>query len=594
MPKPWPKEAVLELRHCPSGASITVPRQCLAVGSISFFPGAIIGNHGTCASTVCFVLPPRCPNEALAMRALTRTIPGQLRRTPAALAGFLVFVIVAAYVVSDFILSGQTTNFIYGALAFGGVAITVAMLHDWRRGIYFFIGWLLLEDLARKYLGNNMAIYFGKDILVLVAYLSVYSSCRRKDAKSFRPPFAVPLLLLIWFGVLQIFNPGSNSVFLGILGMKLYFLYVPLMFVGYALVDSEEELSRLLSFNALFAVIIGGLAIAQAVLGHTFLNPARPADDIRELSQLYRASPITGQLAYRPTSVFVSTGRLVDYMLVSWFLTLGFCGYLLLRSRKRRIIAYLALGTIATAIVLSASRGVFLWAVSGAIVGAGAFLWGAPWRQGEARRVLRAIQRAILFVGMGLTLTLMVFPETLGSRLAIYDETLNPSSPASELVFRTRDYPLKNFLQAFESDRWPYGYGIGTASLGVQYVSRILHVPPMKIGVENGYGILVVELGIVGLLLFIVLSIAIALSAWRVVRGLKASPWFPVGFMIFWYAFMLLVPITYVGFQAYQDFVLNAYLWLFLGVLFRLPAIALSAQATAATAGARQHRRWIA
>jgi hypothetical protein len=68
-----------------------------------------------------------------------------------------------------------------------------------------------------------------------------------------------------------------------------------------------------------------------------------------------------------------------------------------------------------------------------------------------------------------------------------------------------------------------------------------------------------------------------------VVRKLKGSPWFPLGFMIFWYAFLLLLPFTFQGMQAYQDFVLNAYLWLLLGILFRLPKLAQAAQLTHAT-----------
>ena len=56
-------------------------------------------------------------------------------------------------------------------------------------------------------------------------------------------------------------------------------------------------------------------------------------------------------------------------------------------------------------------------------------------------------------------------------------------------------------------------------------------------------------------------------------------------FRSFWYAFLLLLPFTFQGIQAYQDFVLNAYLWILLGILFRLPKLALSAQA-ASTASA--------
>ena len=111
-------------------------------------------------------------------------------------------------------------------------------------------------------------------------------------------------------------------------------------------------------------------------------------------------------------------------------------------------------------------------------------------------------------------------------------------------------------------------------------------------GVESGFGVLVIEMGIVGLILWIVLVVAILISAWRVVRQLKGSAWFPIAFMIFWYAFLLLLPLTYQGLQSYQDFILNGYLWLLLGVLFRLPKLALDAQ-FAASAAAQPSNRWV-
>ena len=88
------------------------------------------------------------------------------------------------------------------------------------------------------------------------------------------------------------------------------------------------------------------------------------------------------------------------------------------------------------------------------------------------------------------------------------------------------------------------------------------------VGVESGFGALVIEMGIGGLLLWFVMSFAILLPAWRIVKKLKGSPWFPLAFMIFWYAVLLLLPLTFMGMQPYQDFVLNAYLWILLGVLF--------------------------
>ncbi len=183
------------------------------------------------------------------------------------------------------------------------------------------------------------------------------------------------------------------------------------------------------------------------------------------------------------------------------------------------------------------------------------------------------------------------YPDALLSRLAIYEETLTPNGPGSELSSRGWDYPIRNFLGAFNYDRWPYGYGIGTTALGGQYVARIFKVKPTVVGVESGFGALIVEMGIGGLVLWITMSLAILFSAWKVVKKLKGSPWFPLAFVIFWYAWFLLFPATFGGIQAYEDFVLNAYFWLLLGVLFRLPTIALSAQFAANASAAQPGRR---
>ena len=111
---------------------------------------------------------------------------------------------------------------------------------------------------------------------------------------------------------------------------------------------------------------------------------------------------------------------------------------------------------------------------------------------------------------------------------------------------------------------------LGTCTLGGQYVVRIMHAEPMRIGVESGFGNLIVELGIVGLILWIVLGCSIALSAWGVVKELRGTPWFPLAFAIFLFAVLLFFPMTYVSFSAYQDFVINSNLWLLLGILYRL------------------------
>src|SRR5260221_2506964 len=199
--------------------------------------------------------------------------PYQNSRKPLFAMGFLVLACYAAYKAANFVLNDDLQGLAMVGVACGVSASVLAMLNNWRNGVYLFLGWLLFEDFVRKYLGNNMFIYFGKDLLVLVVYISFYISLRAKKEKIFRPPFLLPLLIFIWFGAIQMFNPGSPHFLYGLLGFRVYFLYVPLLFVGYALLDSEEQLRRFFTVNIVLGLVIVSLGIAQAILGHTFLNP---------------------------------------------------------------------------------------------------------------------------------------------------------------------------------------------------------------------------------------------------------------------------------------------------------------------------------
>ena len=507
------------------------------------------------------------------MRMIGSTPSFRLSHSPGLTLVAFLGVLCLAYEAAQLILAGDISTLILSAMVFVGLAVVVAVLNNWRRGAYLLLTWIVFEDFARKYLGNNMAVFFAKDILAVIVYLSFFISKRAERARIFKPPFLLPLMLFVWYGVIQALNPVSSSIFYGLLGMKIDFLYIPLIFIGYGFIENDEDLRRFFAYNSVLVLIVVGLGIAQSVLGHTFLNPTQIQEDIRDLSTTYRVSPISGAIAYRPTSVFVSAGRLQNFLLISWLVALGFGGYLLLRSKKHRLLAFLTVGVVGVGSIMSASRSVFLYTASSVFVIVAAFLWGSPWRQGEARRTVRAIFRGAIFAAAALFLMMTFLPEQVSSRFAIYRETLSPDSPASELVFRSRDYPWHNFMLAFQHEHWLFGYGIGTSSLGIQYVARILHAPPMNIGVESGYGQLIVEMGVPGLLLWILLSVSVAISAWKVVVKLKGTPWFPIGFVIFWYAFLLMIPIAFIGFVAYQDFIMNAYLWILLGILFRLPAL---------------------
>jgi hypothetical protein len=497
-----------------------------------------------------------------------------------ALIGVSLFVLALwlAWIVGGKIVAQDMRSILYTVLMFAGCVVVVTVLRNWRTGFYLFLVWMLFEDLVRKFMGNNLELFFGKDVLLMFVYIALFVEIRRGREKTFRPPFLLFLGLFVWLGVIQVFNQNSPSILYGLLGFKVYFYYIPLLFVGYALVRNDVDLRKFLVVSAVLAGVISILGIIQAIVGNTFLNPAVLAPELQDLGNLTKVTPLSNRTLSLPDSVFVSSGRFDEYIVWMFILTIGTAAYFLLHTPRHRRLIFGVAGILGVATLLSGSRSTVVGVSMSAIVLSAVFLWGAPWRWGQARRLVKAIRRTAIVTALALTALILVFPEDAGSRIAFYAETLDPRSAAYEGGTRSWDYPIQNLLLAFDQPNWLLGNGIGTASLGVQYVAKVLGTRPLNLGVEEGYGQLIVEMGIVAPFLWILWTGSVVYYSWKVTRRLRDTRLFPIAFAITWYAFMLLYVFTYSGLPAYQNFISNAYLWLLLGILFRLPDLLVSVQ----------------
>src|SRR5215470_10054565 len=92
--------------------------------------------------------------------------PNQRRSKSLATIAVVAGGILGAYVTAQLVLQDDWKGLALIALGFGALAFAIKILNNWRQGLYIFFGWLFFEDFVRKYLGNNMAIYFAKDFLV--------------------------------------------------------------------------------------------------------------------------------------------------------------------------------------------------------------------------------------------------------------------------------------------------------------------------------------------------------------------------------------------------------------------------------------------
>ena len=71
-------------------------------------------------------------------------------------------------------------------------------------------------------------------------------------------------------------------------------------------------------------------------------------------------------------------------------------GYLLLYTKRSRGIIYLAFALVGVATLLSGSRGAVVIAMATALILSVGFLWGAPWRQRQAHRLVKTIRRSAM------------------------------------------------------------------------------------------------------------------------------------------------------------------------------------------------------
>ena len=450
------------------------------------------------------------------------------------------------------------------------------VVKNWRSGLWFLFGWLLFEDLMRKYMGNNMAVYFGKDIIAGVLYFSFYAARRRDEIPVLRPSFWIPIVLFFWWSLLEVFNPNSPSLWYGALGMKIYFYYVPLFFIGYAIFQNEADLQRFLRFNLILAGIIALLGTIQAIVGPTFLNPANLGEDIRSLSTLTRYDPISGQPFYRPSSIFVSDGRFGAYLLLSWLVAAGSTVYWFVRRLPGKSYVLFVLGAVSVAIVLGGGRTPLVLATVSLLLLVAGFRWGLPSEYIGQNWGAKVLWAALILAAIIILAVTAFYPEAIAPRMGFYEATLlSPRSEAYELAQRAWITPIDQVVKAFRDPNWVLGYGTGTCSLGQQYVTRILNVARLDVGVESGYGALILEMGIVGLLLWLLWTGVLLFSAWGVVRRLRGTALFPIGLVIGLFSFVVLVALTAESNSGYQNFVVNAYLWLLLGILFRLPGLRL-------------------
>ncbi len=147
-------------------------------------------------------------------------------------------------------------------------ALVIGIAH-WRWSVYGLLLYLPISGIPVVLLYPHTGIaVLAKDFLFVVpAYAGFFATMitqRRRIAFDRAPLVLFGLLVLIVTA--EALNPGLPNLLVGLIGIKVWLLYIPLYFVGYHLVTDRESLRLFLKVVSLAAILPATVGIVEAIL----------------------------------------------------------------------------------------------------------------------------------------------------------------------------------------------------------------------------------------------------------------------------------------------------------------------------------------
>ena len=452
-------------------------------------------------------------------------IRGDPRRLGVVVAALLAWIAVAS---AAHELGGRPA-FVLASL---GGALLVSLLLDWRVLVASVIFLVLVEALPRRYLANDVALFFVKDVALAVAYAK-YALERRRTHRPLLPrtrllPALGALAALVVLGVA---NPYLPALAVGVVGLHGWLWYVP---IAILVPEAVGNPSRAVAWVRGFALASLPLAVLAALqIRYASLN-SNYYDD------LYGPSGYTvpgGTVFDRSVSTFASTGAYGDYVTFTVVATFALA-VATLRAPRSLLLATLFAGFL-LAIGGAASRGV----VAALFVSVVVF----------ALLTLRLDRRLLLVVGLTGALvgaSFVLHPQLPGLHRAVVSGLSSTSienrirqyvgepmpGPPDTGAIRTAAGPELRSLSIGDrlaSDHEPVrvsnlatrliGHGTGVGAPGRQYLEPFLNERQLReatalAGPEGGWLNVTWEFGVLGALVLLGVFGVIAATARTIYR----------------------------------------------------------------------------
>ncbi|MGD1874379.1 MAG: hormogonium polysaccharide biosynthesis protein HpsL [Mastigocoleus sp.] len=459
---------------------------------------------------------------------------------------------------------------------FAGVIVLTLSYKYPRQALFAFIVYVPFGGTIIYLLGNSPILQLAKDAFYIPAAIALYQKCKKQKMPFLLPqgikvPFFILLglcliTLLFVNGLQQINPPPPPNLFdpppkempfgMGILGLKVFLGYFPLITCAYYLIRNKRDfllISRLQIIMILICCVLGFVQYMLLVVGICEGTRNAVGDDLFKATLNARCF-IGGSLVFSPSQgmirlpgTFVAPWQWAWFLISSTFFTFatGFND----PSIIWRIISLVSLLTVFLNAVISGQR------IALALVPACFILLLILTGQIKRLKAFLPLFLLIVLVGFG---AIASNPAVVQERLDSFISRWNASPPYE---FITQQFEESwHFL---EKDGEYLGKGLGRATNSARVLGKTQLI-------ETYYPKIIYEIGPLGAIGFLIFATSLTIICFRTYRSVKNRNFRGYGAAL--WVFILFISYNTYYYPLDVDPV-AVYYWFFAGVLLKLPEI---------------------
>jgi hypothetical protein len=415
------------------------------------------------------------------------------------------------------------------------VAITLALVGRlggssgaaalWAAGFVLLAGWCLLHRrvdqslaLLGLYLGlldgylklrtGSPNITLARDVLVGAISAGALVRTTRTATRMSLPPLGGLVLAFSAIVFVELLNPNARTLAGGLAGVRQHLEFVPLFFLGYAFVRQKSQLEKFLLIIVLCASVGGVVSLIQSGLTPQQLARWGPGYSERVLGTGVftgagrKTSDARGNATVRPFGLGSDAGAGAVFGALA--IPAAIALLLTAQGPKRFNIGVMSVG-IALALATSGSRGALILAFT-------SLVWF-----GIVAAASKNALKAIVGLAVMTVLVYVAFDQLSGSNTATQRSQTIVSANALSTYNAERGKSLAKFDEYLRE--YPLGAGVGHGGPAASYGGSDSFSAQHGLDYEAGWNFFLLEIGLLGLAVYVLLNLKLCSLAIRRIRG---------------------------------------------------------------------------